>query len=189
MCGVHDDIGHLGLERMLDILCNRFYWLNLEADVTHHVCICEWCLRFKSKQGKAELLPLLATYPLELVHMGFLTIENPYTGADVNILVITDHFTWYAKAVVTPNHLVKVMEKAFWDEFIVSYGFPEKLLTGQGLWVSASQRTVQIGQDFEWHLIIQKLMPNVKDSNKLLSAWLVCWTPKTCTTGKIIYLC
>ena len=93
MCGAHDDVGHLGLERMLNILHGRFYWPNLEADATYYVCTCEWCLRFESKQDKAELYPLLVTYPLELVHMDFLTMENPHTGADVNILVITYHFT------------------------------------------------------------------------------------------------
>ena len=93
MCMAHDDVGHLGLRRMLDILGNRFCWPNLEADATHCVCTCEWCQRLKSKQDKTEFCPFLVTYPLELVHMDFLTIENPHTGADVNVLVITDHFT------------------------------------------------------------------------------------------------
>ena len=92
MCGAHNNLGHLGLHRMLDILCDRFYWPNLEAEATCHVHTCEQCLRFKSKHVKALLYPLLVTYPLELVHMDFLTIENPCTGSDMNILVITDHF-------------------------------------------------------------------------------------------------
>ena len=58
MCGAHDDVGHIVLERMFNILCDRFYWPNLEADAIHHVCTCEWCVRFQSKQDKAELYPL-----------------------------------------------------------------------------------------------------------------------------------
>ena len=57
-------------------------------------------------------------------------MENPHTSADINILVITDHFMQYAKAVVTCNQSAKVMVTAFWKEFITNYGFPEKLLTG-----------------------------------------------------------
>ena len=132
MCGAYDDVGHLGLEMMLDLLCNSLYWPNLEADATHHVCTCEQCHRFKSEQDKAELCLLLLTYPLELVHMDFLTIENPHTGADVNILIITDHLTWYAKAVITPSQSAKATAAAFWNEFIANYSFPEKLLTDQG---------------------------------------------------------
>ena len=37
-----------------------------------------------------------ATYPMELVHMDYLTIEANQGGKDIHILVITDHFTWYA---------------------------------------------------------------------------------------------
>ena len=66
--GANNDIGHLALEQMLDILCDRFYWPS------------EWCLRFKSKQDKAELYPLLVTYHLQLVNMHFLTIENLIPG-------------------------------------------------------------------------------------------------------------
>ena len=93
MHGAHNDVGQLGLEQMLNILHNRFYWPSMDVDATHHVSTCEQCLSFKSKQDKAELYLLLATYPLELVHMDFLTTENPHTGADINILVLTDHFT------------------------------------------------------------------------------------------------
>ena len=129
--GVHSDVGHLGLEWMLGILCNRFYWPNMEVNSTCHVHTCEQCLRFKRKKVK-ELYPLLVTYPLELVHMDFLTIENPCTSVNMNILVITDHFTWYAKAIVTPNQSPKMRATAFWNEFITFYGFPEKLLMDQG---------------------------------------------------------
>ena len=34
-----------------------------------------------------------ATYPMELVHMDYLTIEANKGGKDVPTLVITDHFT------------------------------------------------------------------------------------------------
>ena len=62
--GVHNDVGHLGLKQMLDILCNRYYWPNMEIDATCRVHTREGCLSFKGKQNKAELCPLLVTYPL-----------------------------------------------------------------------------------------------------------------------------
>ena len=79
-----------------------------------------------------ELYPLLATCPQKLVHVDYVTIENPATGKDVNILVITGHFTRYAKAIVTSSHTAKVLALAFWHHFIVDYSFPEKLLMDQG---------------------------------------------------------
>ena len=41
MHGAPDNIDHLGLKWMLDILHDRFYWSNMEADATHHVPACE----------------------------------------------------------------------------------------------------------------------------------------------------
>ena len=52
---------------------------------------------------KTKLCPITATYLLELIHMDCHTIESGKTGKDVNILVITDHFTWYVQAFVTPS--------------------------------------------------------------------------------------
>ena len=92
MCRAYDYVGHLGLKWMLDILWGQFYRPNLEDDATHHIQNCEHCLRFKGRQEKERLHPLLVTYPLELVHIDFLTIENPHTGVYVNVLAITDHF-------------------------------------------------------------------------------------------------
>ena len=59
----------------------------------NHIQTCDRCLCFKSKPQKTELYPITATHPLELIHMDFLTIESGKTGKDVNILVVTDHFT------------------------------------------------------------------------------------------------
>ena len=73
-----------------------------------------------------------ATYPMELVHMHYLTTEAPEGGKDVHILVITDHFTTYAQAIVTSLHTAKCTAQNLWDKFIVHYGLPEKILTDQG---------------------------------------------------------
>ena len=41
MHGAHHDVG----QQMLNILCDRFYWPNMETNATCHVCTCEWCLK------------------------------------------------------------------------------------------------------------------------------------------------
>ena len=48
-----------------------------------------------------------ATYPMELVHMDYLTMEAYEGGKDVHILVITDHFTQYVQAIVTNSQTAK----------------------------------------------------------------------------------
>ena len=116
MHGAHNDVGHLGLEQMLNILCIRFYWPNIEVDATYHVHTCEWCLRSKSKQDKAELYPLFATYTTGASPYGLLDYRKPlYWCWHDHVLVIMDHFMWYAKANVTPNQSTKVTVTVFWS--------------------------------------------------------------------------
>ena len=105
------------------------------TDVEEHIRSCPQCLWFKTQPKTAELNPIIAMRPLELVHINYLTIEPPSTskmGNDINILTITDHFTRYTQAHITPSQKARVVEKTLWDQFFVHYGFPEKILLDQG---------------------------------------------------------
>ena len=73
----HDNMGHLGIERTTSLLRDRFYWPTMIEDVEHHVKSGPHCLRFKTQPEKAELNPIIATRPLELVHIDYLTVEAP----------------------------------------------------------------------------------------------------------------
>ena len=79
-----------------------------------------------------ELYPITATYLLELVHIDFLTIESGKTGKDVNILVVTDHFTQYAQVFLTPLQTAQMVDQIVWDYPFMHYGLPEKILSNQG---------------------------------------------------------
>ena len=131
----HDNMGHLGIERTTSLLRDHFYWPSISGDIEKHIKSCPRCLRFKTQPEKAELNPIIATRPLELVYIDYLTIEPPSnsrSNKDVNILIITDHFTRYAQAHITSSQKAPVVAKTLWDHFFVYYGFPEKILSDQG---------------------------------------------------------
>ncbi len=79
----------------------------------------------------APLVNITTSRPLELVCMDFLSLE-PDRSNIKDILVITDHFTRYAVAIPTRNQKAQTVAKCLWDNFLVHYGFPEKLLSDQG---------------------------------------------------------
>ena len=89
------------------------------------------CLAFKAKQPKAPLENIMATHPLELVHLNYLCLE-PGKGLEENVLVVTDHFTRYTQAYVTRTQTTQTTAKTLWDKFIVHYGLPKKILSDQG---------------------------------------------------------
>ena len=101
-------------------------------DPVRHIRQCERCLRFKALPDKAPMENADAAYPVELVHMDYLTIKANEGGKDVHILVITDYFTRYVQALVTGLQTDKCTAQNLWDKFIVHYGLPEKVLMDQG---------------------------------------------------------
>ena len=129
--GCHDKVGHLGLECMLDLMCDWFFWPHMAAQAKEHVGKCHLCLAFKARQQKAPLKYIMATHPLELVHLDYLCL-GPGKGLEENVLVITDHFTRYAQAYVTKTQTAQMTAKTLWDKFIVHYGLPKKILMDQG---------------------------------------------------------
>ena len=91
--------------------------------------------QIQTQPEKVELNPIIATRPLELVHIDYLTIKastNSKSDKDIIILVVTDHFTRYAQAYVTSSEKAPVVARTLWDNFFVHYGFPEKILSDQG---------------------------------------------------------
>ena len=69
------------------------------------------------------------------MHIDYLTIEPPSksrSSKDVNILIITDHFTRYAQAHITSSQKAPIVAKMLWDHFFIHYGFPEKIISDQG---------------------------------------------------------
>ena len=130
----HDNVGHLGIERTLSLLCDRFYWPNMAQDVEIYVKSCPGCSRFKRLPERANLNPIEDTRPMELVHKDYLTIEAPKNSRnlkDVNILIVTDHFTQYAQAYITPNQKVNTVAKLSGIDFSCTMVFL-KILINKG---------------------------------------------------------
>ena len=88
--GCHNEVDHLGLECMLDLMCNHFFWPWMASQAKEHIEGCCWCVTFKAKQQQASLENIVATHPLELVHMDYLCLELG-KGNEEDVLVVTDH--------------------------------------------------------------------------------------------------
>ncbi|XP_037831364.1 uncharacterized protein LOC119616983 isoform X3 [Kryptolebias marmoratus] len=129
---LHHDMGHMGIERTIDLVRQRFFWPKMTSEVETFVKTCGRCIRRKAQMERAApLINIQTSRPLELLCMDFLTIE-PDSSNTKDILVLTDHFTKFAVAIPTPNQKAKTVAKYLWNEFMVYYGIPERIHSDQG---------------------------------------------------------
>ena len=59
--GCHDQVGHLGQDRVLDLPRDQFYWPGMHVDVVSYINSCPRCFHRKSQPDKAPLLNIEAS--------------------------------------------------------------------------------------------------------------------------------
>ena len=132
LCGLHDDVGHLGRDKTIDLVCQRFYWPGMTADIDVHIRDCHRCLLWKAADPpRSPLVPILASEPMELLAIDFLSIEKGKGGYE-DVLVVTDSFTKYSWAFPTRNQKATTVAKVLWENVFVHYGLPRRLHSDQG---------------------------------------------------------
>ena len=97
---------------------------------------CRHCLQYEGGSPEAPLCPIVATTPLDLLHVNFTSME---TMMELNqsprvstILVFQDHFTKHVLPYVTPNQTVKTITKFLYGGYISIFGAPARLLSDRG---------------------------------------------------------
>ena len=129
---LHNEQGHLGIERTLSFVRDRFYWPRMASDVHAWVTDCRRCVARKTHpRATAPLMNITTTRPMELCCMDFLSLEEDNLGYH-SILVVTDHYTRYAQAFPTKNQKAVTVAKVLWEKYFVHYGLPERLHSDQG---------------------------------------------------------
>ncbi|XP_041440977.1 uncharacterized protein LOC121400938 [Xenopus laevis] len=129
---LHDQHGHLGVEKTFGLIRDRFFWPRMREMVVEYCRRCVPCLQRKSLPTRAAPMEhLKSTGPLDLVCMDFLCIDKDSSGIG-NILVVTDHYTRYAQAYPTKDQKAATVAKVLWEKFFVHYGLPNRLHSDQG---------------------------------------------------------
>ena len=86
--------------------------------------------------SKAPLHPIMATAPLDLLHVDFTSIETTLelnqSPRVTNILVFQDHLMKHVLAYLTPNQTAKTVAKYLYQGYNLIFGAPAGLLSDRG---------------------------------------------------------
>ena len=96
---------------MLDLMHDHFFLPCMAAQAKKHIEKCHQCITFKAKQPRTPQENIVATHPLELVHLNYLCLE-PGKREEENVLVVSDHFTQHTQAYVTQSQPALTRAKA-----------------------------------------------------------------------------
>ena len=130
---LHEEMGHLGVERTLTLIRERFYWPHTQRDVDHYVTQVCSCLKRKrlNRPTRSPLVNIVTTHPFEMVSINFLHLESCKGGYEY-ILVEMEHFTRFAQAYACTNKSAKTAAEKVFGDFVLKFGFPAKLHHDQG---------------------------------------------------------
>ena len=131
--GCHQDAGLQGHDCTLSLLQEHIWWPGMASQMQQAIRNCTQCLQHKGSLPKAPLHPIVATAPMDLLHVDFTSIETtlePNQSPRVtNVLVFQDHFTKHMLAYVTPDQTAKTVAKFLYQGYISVFGAPARLLS------------------------------------------------------------
>ena len=126
--------GHLGVDKTLARVKERFYWPGYTSDVGDWCSRCGVCAARKTPTPKARapLTSIVTGYPLQLVAMDIVGPFPESTAGNSYVLVAADYFTRWVEAYPIPNQEAVTVATKLVNEFFCRFSLPERLHSDQG---------------------------------------------------------
>ena len=147
---LHEGIlgGHLGIDKTLARLKNRFYWPG------HYNDVCDWCQKCgicaarksPSPKAHAPLTSIKVGYPMQLVAMDIVAPFPESPAGNTHILVVADYFTRWTEAYPIPNQKATTVASKLTDE--VFFRFPPQNSCTRTRVATSSQMSSPKSADF-----------------------------------------
>ena len=128
---LHNNMGHVCVERTANLIRDRFYWPKMLSDIELHLKSCQ-CLKSKIPNRKqyAPMGHLSSTAPFDMLSIDFLELDP--AGGYRYALVIIDHLTRFCQIYPTRNRLAKTAADKIFSDLVLRFGFPTRIHHDQG---------------------------------------------------------
>ncbi len=126
--------GHLGEDKMLSRVRERFFWPGHTAAVKNWCKTCHDCAARKSSAPKrqAPLQSVKAGYPMQVVATDIVGPFPESPTGNTYILVAANYFTRWVEAYAIPNQEASTVATKLMDEMFCRFGVPDQLHSDQG---------------------------------------------------------
>eukprot|EP00731_Ephydatia_muelleri_P006907 Em0003g1155a len=133
--------GHLGEEKTLQKLKDRFYWPGHWKSVQEWCHTCPACSQRKTPTPKnlAPLQSVTVSSPMQMVAIDILGPLPVTLAGNKYILVAADYFSKWIEAYAIPNQEATTIAHKLLDEMFCRFALPEKLHSDQGRQFEAEQ--------------------------------------------------
>ena len=130
---IHEGSGHLGTTKCYDLAKRRVYWPGMKSEITEYITQTCKCVKDKAPNRKqiAPLIPIRSSKPFEIIGIDYLHLDK-CKGNFEYLLVVTDHFSRFSQTFPTKNKNGKSAADRIFNEFVINYGFPDKIHHDQG---------------------------------------------------------
>jgi hypothetical protein len=137
---IHNDHGHMGVKRMMDLIGKRWYWHKMTKDIKTVIATCDACARkgIKLKEKEPELHPIT---PLPLFERICVDTCGPFPvtprGAKWIVIAVC-HWSKYVWARALPNKRSELTARFLLEDVIAHVGLPKVVVSDQGgeFWAS-----------------------------------------------------
>ena len=130
---LHDNFGHMGIDKTHYLLRSRYYWPGMYKDVAEHLDICDSCKVRKIKEQRAPMQEAyIPQYPFQCIGID---TTGPFPESDYGnsyIIVLIDHFTGWPEAFAVSNKDAETVAQLLFEEIIARHGCPISITSDNG---------------------------------------------------------
>lgn len=126
--------GHMGVNKTVDRLRQRFYWPHCHQDVKDWCSSCDVCAsrRGPPRKSRAPLAQYNVGAPSERVAVDILGPLPPSEAGNRYLLLLVDYFTKWLEAYALLNQEATTVAEVIVKEYVCRFGVPLELHSDQG---------------------------------------------------------
>ena len=158
----HDDMGHMGLEKTLELISQYYWFPKLKSRVKSYIENCLRCIAFnvKSRKIEGELHSIdKGCFPYDTVHVDHVGPFEKSKSGFRHMLVIVDSFSKFCRLYATKSTGVEEVIRCL-DDCFVCYSYPRRIVSDRGTCFISEKFASYVNEHGCQHILIATSTPN-----------------------------